>query len=142
MSSKSKDSKILPASQRIPTLVLPFVSEKARSTLDILERFVEEECIPADPVFDRLIGQTPAERFSAHMRQQNHPQNPIRRRVRQVRLPIRAHRDRRRDHLRARKVDRADQRDLAGDVRPACSKGKGFYGIICRGWKREDRTRL
>lgn len=33
----------------------PFVSERAKKTLDIVERFVEEECIPADAVFHQQI---------------------------------------------------------------------------------------
>lgn len=65
-SGKSKDAPIHPASQRIPSVVLPFVSDKAKRTLDILERFVEDDCIPADPVFDALLGRTTEERFSAH----------------------------------------------------------------------------
>jgi acyl-CoA dehydrogenase len=31
-----------------------------------VERFVEQECIPADPVFEAALGQTTQERFSAH----------------------------------------------------------------------------
>lgn len=65
-SSISKDAPLPPASQRIPAVVLPLISEKARRTLDILERFVEEDCIPADPVFDALLGRTTEERFSSH----------------------------------------------------------------------------
>lgn len=33
----------------------PFVSERAKKTLDIVERFVEEECIPADAVFHQQV---------------------------------------------------------------------------------------
>ncbi|KAF2738646.1 acyl-CoA dehydrogenase NM domain-like protein [Polyplosphaeria fusca] len=54
------------ASQRIPAIARPFVSERAAKTLDIVERFVEEECIPADAVYLRQIGQTTEERFNAH----------------------------------------------------------------------------
>lgn len=60
------DPKSLPASKKIPAIAMPFVSERAKKTLDIIERFVEEECIPADPVFSAMIGKTPQERFSAH----------------------------------------------------------------------------
>lgn len=56
----------LPASARIPAIALPFVSERAKKTLDIIEKFVEEECIPADPVIGALIGSSAEERFSAH----------------------------------------------------------------------------
>lgn len=52
------DPKQLPASQRIPAIARPFVSDKARKTLDILERFVEEDCVPADPVIGALTGST------------------------------------------------------------------------------------
>ncbi|KAK0631192.1 Acyl-CoA dehydrogenase family member 10 [Lasiodiplodia hormozganensis] len=56
----------VPASQRIPPIALPYVSERAKKTLDIVEKFVEEECIPADSVYHQQIGNTPQERFSAH----------------------------------------------------------------------------
>lgn len=45
----------IPASRRIPALARPFVSERAKKTLDLVERFVEEECIPADAVFAQQI---------------------------------------------------------------------------------------
>lgn len=56
----------LPASQRIPLIALPFMSERALKTLDIVEKFVEEECIPADPIVAALIGDGTQQRFSAH----------------------------------------------------------------------------
>jgi len=56
----------LPASQRIPPIALPFVSERARQTLDIVEKFVQDECIPADAVYAQQIGKTIEERFSSH----------------------------------------------------------------------------
>ncbi|PVI07704.1 acyl-CoA dehydrogenase NM domain-like protein [Periconia macrospinosa] len=56
----------LSASQRIPAMARPFVSERAAKTLDLVEKFVEEECIPADTVYLRQIGETTQERFSAH----------------------------------------------------------------------------
>lgn len=59
-------AKKLTASQRIPAVVLPWVSEKARKTLDIVEKFVEEECIPADPVVAVQTGQGTVERFNSH----------------------------------------------------------------------------
>ncbi|KAI4750537.1 acyl-CoA dehydrogenase NM domain-like protein, partial [Aureobasidium sp. EXF-8845] len=56
----------LKASQKIPQIARPFVSEKALKYLDIVEKFVEEECIPADTVFQQQIGDSTAERFSGH----------------------------------------------------------------------------
>ncbi|XPS99184.1 Medium-chain acyl-CoA dehydrogenase [Ascochyta lentis] len=56
----------IPASQRVPTIARPFLSERAAKTLDIVEKFVEEECIPADQVYLRQIGETTKERFSSH----------------------------------------------------------------------------
>ncbi|KAK8221063.1 acyl-CoA dehydrogenase/oxidase [Phyllosticta capitalensis] len=56
----------VPASERIPPIALPYVSERAKKTLDIVERFVEEECIPADPIFMQQLGEGVQARFSAH----------------------------------------------------------------------------
>lgn len=75
----------IPASQRIPVIARPFVSERAAKTLDIVrhvissqhnqstrltiqqvEKFVEEECIPADAVYTRQIGETLQQRFTSH----------------------------------------------------------------------------
>lgn len=61
-----KPREILPASKRIPTIAVPFVSERAKQTLDVVEKFVEEECIPADPVIGALIGDNTQARFNAH----------------------------------------------------------------------------
>ncbi|KAI0012762.1 acyl-CoA dehydrogenase NM domain-like protein [Xylariaceae sp. FL0662B] len=44
-------------SSKIPTLVLHRVSDRAKRTLDIVANFVEEDCIPADPVFEAQIGE-------------------------------------------------------------------------------------
>lgn len=55
-----------PASQRIPPIAAPYVSERAKKTLDIVEKFVEEECIPADAVFAQQTGNTVEQRFSSH----------------------------------------------------------------------------
>ncbi|KAI9661585.1 MAG: hypothetical protein M1821_008823 [Bathelium mastoideum] len=55
-----------PASERIPIIARPFVSDRARKTLDIVEKFVEEECIPADPIYVQQIGEGTANRFSSH----------------------------------------------------------------------------
>ena len=57
---------ILPASKRIPAVCEPFVSQRAKETLDAVEKFVEEDCIPSDPVIRALIGNSTQERFSAH----------------------------------------------------------------------------
>lgn len=51
----NSDKGYIPASQRIPVLARPYVSERAKKTLDIVEKFVEEECIPADAVFAQQI---------------------------------------------------------------------------------------
>ncbi|KAF2022102.1 acyl-CoA dehydrogenase NM domain-like protein [Aaosphaeria arxii CBS 175.79] len=44
------------ASERIPAAVRPLVSERARKTLDLVEKFVNEECLPADPVYHAQLG--------------------------------------------------------------------------------------
>ncbi|KAL3422274.1 Acyl-CoA dehydrogenase family member 11-like protein 1 [Phlyctema vagabunda] len=54
------------ASARIPAIARPFVSERAAKTLDLVEKFVEEECIPADAVFAQQTGTGTKERFDAH----------------------------------------------------------------------------
>ncbi|OCK89718.1 acyl-CoA dehydrogenase NM domain-like protein [Cenococcum geophilum 1.58] len=56
----------LSASARVPAIARPFVSQRAMKTLDLVEKFVEEECIPADAVFARQIGETTEQRFSSH----------------------------------------------------------------------------
>ncbi|KAL1608180.1 hypothetical protein SLS60_003119 [Paraconiothyrium brasiliense] len=56
----------LSASQRIPAIARPFVSERAAKTLDLVEKFVEEECLPHDEVYIRQIGETTQQRFSSH----------------------------------------------------------------------------
>ncbi|CAG8406595.1 unnamed protein product [Penicillium salamii] len=45
------------ASSRIPPIAQPFVSEQAKRTLDLVEEFVEKECIPADSVFQAQLGE-------------------------------------------------------------------------------------
>ncbi|CAJ2507284.1 Uu.00g084700.m01.CDS01 [Anthostomella pinea] len=52
-------------SSKIPDLVSNRVSDKAKKTLDIVAEFVEEECIPADPVFEAQIGEG-ASRWDHH----------------------------------------------------------------------------
>ncbi|KAI1391098.1 acyl-CoA dehydrogenase NM domain-like protein [Hypoxylon trugodes] len=44
-------------SSKIPDIVKHRVSEKAKKTLDVVAKFVEEECIPADPVLEAQIGE-------------------------------------------------------------------------------------
>ncbi|KAK3647565.1 hypothetical protein LTR56_008059 [Elasticomyces elasticus] len=54
------------ASAKIPIIARGFVSDRAKKTLDIIEKFVEEECIPADPLYSQQIGGgSVEERFSA-----------------------------------------------------------------------------
>ncbi|CAI7661573.1 unnamed protein product [Penicillium glandicola] len=45
------------ASSRIPPIAQPFVSEHAKRTLDLVEEFVEKDCIPADIVFSAQLGE-------------------------------------------------------------------------------------
>ncbi|AEO56450.1 hypothetical protein MYCTH_2301430 [Thermothelomyces thermophilus ATCC 42464] len=52
-------------SAKIPIAVRDRVSERAKKTLDIVAKFVEEDCIPADPVFEAQIGVGDA-RWHAH----------------------------------------------------------------------------
>ncbi|KAI1377299.1 acyl-CoA dehydrogenase NM domain-like protein [Hypoxylon crocopeplum] len=44
-------------SSNIPDIVKHRVSDKGKKTLDIVAKFVEEECIPADPVLEAQIGE-------------------------------------------------------------------------------------
>lgn len=53
-------------SAQIPIAVRDRVSDRAKKTLDIVAKFVEEECIPADAVFEAQIGVGDA-------RWENHP---------------------------------------------------------------------
>ncbi|KAL1900205.1 hypothetical protein Sste5346_002515 [Sporothrix stenoceras] len=43
-------------SAKIPTIASNRVSDQAKKTLDIVAKFVQEECIPADAVFDAQVG--------------------------------------------------------------------------------------
>ncbi|KFH46886.1 Acyl-CoA dehydrogenase family member-like protein [Hapsidospora chrysogenum ATCC 11550] len=52
-------------SDRIPALVTNRVSDAAKKTLDVVAKFVEEECIPADPVLEAQVGEGDA-RWEAH----------------------------------------------------------------------------
>ena len=62
----SKSKPLLPASQLIPAIARPFVSDRALKTLDIIQKFVDEDCVPADPILAAQIGSSPQERFNAH----------------------------------------------------------------------------
>ncbi|KAL2865654.1 uncharacterized protein BJX67DRAFT_373045 [Aspergillus lucknowensis] len=43
--------------KKIPPIALPFVSERAKKTLDLVEEFVEKECIPAEALFSAQLGE-------------------------------------------------------------------------------------
>ncbi|KAJ5287179.1 Acyl-CoA dehydrogenase family member 11 [Penicillium angulare] len=45
------------ASTRIPPIAQPFVSDRAKKTLDLVEEFVEKECVPAEGVFSAQLGE-------------------------------------------------------------------------------------
>ncbi|PGH08622.1 acyl-CoA dehydrogenase [Blastomyces parvus] len=45
------------ASSKIPPMALPFVSERAKKTLDLVQEFVEKDCVPADAVFQAELGE-------------------------------------------------------------------------------------
>jgi len=50
---------------RVPAIVLDRLSDRAKEALDLVAKFVEEECIPADPILEAQIGQGD-ERWSQH----------------------------------------------------------------------------
>ncbi|KAH1621416.1 hypothetical protein KXX21_007881, partial [Aspergillus fumigatus] len=45
------------ASTRIPPIAQPFVSDRAKRVLDLVEEFVEKDCIPAEAVFQAQLGE-------------------------------------------------------------------------------------
>ncbi|KAL9038453.1 MAG: hypothetical protein Q9180_003128 [Flavoplaca navasiana] len=53
----ASSSKPQTAADQIPIIARFAVSDRARQTLNLVETFVEEECIPADTVFHSQIGQ-------------------------------------------------------------------------------------
>ncbi|KEY73295.1 hypothetical protein S7711_01414 [Stachybotrys chartarum IBT 7711] len=53
-------------SAQIPAIASNRVSDAAKRTLDVVAKFVEEECIPADPVLEAQVGEGDA-------RWENHP---------------------------------------------------------------------
>ncbi|EHA58482.1 hypothetical protein MCOR27_004163 [Pyricularia oryzae] len=50
---------------KIPAICRDRVSPRAKQTLDIVTKFVKEECLPADPVLEAQVGQGSA-RWDAH----------------------------------------------------------------------------
>jgi len=52
-------------SEMIPIIAASRVSDNAKKTLDIVRKFVEERCIPADPIFAAQIGEG-ANRWDHH----------------------------------------------------------------------------
>lgn len=53
------------ASQNIPIIAQPWISDRAKKTLDLIEKFVDQECIPADAVFAAQLGEG-AQRWTGH----------------------------------------------------------------------------
>lgn len=53
-------------STQIPILAANRVSENAKRTLDLVKKFVDERCIPADPIFGAQIDQSGASRWDHH----------------------------------------------------------------------------
>jgi acyl-CoA dehydrogenase len=49
------------ASTRTPAILGPQMSDRAKKTLDIVEKFVNEECIPADAVWSAQIAEARTE---------------------------------------------------------------------------------
>ncbi|KIX06653.1 uncharacterized protein Z518_04629 [Rhinocladiella mackenziei CBS 650.93] len=56
----------VPASKRVPAIARPFVSQRALETLDLVEKFVEERCVPADRVYAQQLGTSTQSRLAAH----------------------------------------------------------------------------
>ncbi|KKK14264.1 hypothetical protein ARAM_006035 [Aspergillus rambellii] len=54
--SSSSSSTIMSASSRIPVIAQPFVSDRAKKTLDLVEEFVEKDCLPAEALFAAQLG--------------------------------------------------------------------------------------
>ncbi|KAG6038522.1 hypothetical protein E4U41_004139, partial [Claviceps citrina] len=52
-------------SDRIPAVVSHLVSDEAKRMIDVVAKFVEEECIPADPVAEAQVGEGDA-RWETH----------------------------------------------------------------------------
>ncbi|KAF7555565.1 hypothetical protein G7Z17_g2042 [Cylindrodendrum hubeiense] len=54
----------LPASARIPALVIDKVSKRALEQLDQVEKFVQDRCLPADVIYSKQLGRDHKVRFS------------------------------------------------------------------------------
>ncbi|KAK0383494.1 hypothetical protein NLU13_9405 [Sarocladium strictum] len=52
-------------SAKLPAIVSNRVSDEAKKTIDVVARFVQEECIPMDPVIDAQVGEGD-ERWKSH----------------------------------------------------------------------------
>ncbi|KAK3195935.1 hypothetical protein K4F52_000802 [Lecanicillium sp. MT-2017a] len=52
-------------SHKIPAIVANRVSDRAKKMIDVVAKFVEEECIPADPVLEAQVGEGDA-RWESH----------------------------------------------------------------------------
>ncbi|KAF2100355.1 acyl-CoA dehydrogenase NM domain-like protein [Rhizodiscina lignyota] len=48
---------------RIPSLIADKISPRARETLAVVKKFVEEDCVPADEVFEAQLSWDPDKRF-------------------------------------------------------------------------------
>ncbi|KAL2827917.1 acyl-CoA dehydrogenase/oxidase [Aspergillus pseudoustus] len=48
---------MMSASSRIPSITKPLVSNRAKKVLDLVEEFVEKECIPAESLFSAELGE-------------------------------------------------------------------------------------
>ncbi|KAA6411801.1 MAG: Acyl- dehydrogenase [Lasallia pustulata] len=53
----ASSSKPQSAADKIPIIARHAVSERAKQTLNLIEKFVDEECIPADTVFHTQLGE-------------------------------------------------------------------------------------
>lgn len=65
------------ASGRVPPIARPFVSERAAKYLDTIEKWVNEECIPADQVYATQVGTGDA-RWDGHPSILDHLQDQAR----------------------------------------------------------------
>jgi len=53
------------ASQNIPLIAQPWISDRAKKTIDIVEEFVQKECIPGDAVYTAQLGEG-TQRWGGH----------------------------------------------------------------------------
>ncbi|MCJ1303573.1 hypothetical protein MMC08_006383 [Hypocenomyce scalaris] len=61
----ASSSKPQTAAEKIPIIARYAVSDRAKQTLNLVEKFVDQECIPADTVFDAQLGEG-EKRWSTH----------------------------------------------------------------------------